>query len=175
MVKQHRHPEEPLCLEIGGLAREELRAALQDRGVQLNAHAEILLTHPVFDLREPEAVSLVERSLSGLGLDDGGTLVEVFAAAERQGLLLCPPDTAPYLRLAMTWQQNAPDSVLSAGRSPAGALKVASPLLSEDVEYPKGFYLRVVDHQPWLRGYRCDLEYRFAGGYRFAFRLPAGT
>ena len=109
--------------------------------------------------------------MSELGLVDGGTLPEVFAAAARQELALCPPDTAPYLRVAMTWQENAPDSVLSAGRSPAGALKVASAPLSDDDEYPKGFYLRVVDHEPWLRGYRCDLEYRFAAEDRFAFRL----
>jgi hypothetical protein len=91
------------------------------------------------------------------------------------GLALCPADTAPYLRLAMTWQRNAPDSELSAGRSPAGALKVAAPLLSDDLEYPKGFYLRVIDQQPWLRGYRCDFAYRFDATDRFAFRLPPGS
>lgn len=165
----------PLRLHVGGLSRDDLRLALQRHGVQLNVHAQTLLDHPVFDPREPEEVVLVERDLSELGLGDGGTLPEVFAVAASRGLALCPPDTAPYLRLAMTWQENAPDSVLSAGRSPAGALKVASAPLSDDVEYPKGFYLRVVDHLPWLRGYRCDLEYRFAPADRFAFRLPAGS
>lgn len=165
-------PREPLRLTVGGLSRDDLRAALQSGGVLLNAHAETLLAHPVFDGREPEELSLVERDLRALGLHDGATLPEVYAAAEGGGLALCPPDTAPYLRLAMTWQENAPDSVLSAGRSPSGALKVASAPLADDVEYPKGLYLRVVDHRPWLRGYRCDLEYRFAPEDRFAFRLP---
>jgi hypothetical protein len=69
----------------------------------------------------------------------------------------------------MPAQENAPDSVLSAGRSPAGAVKVAAAPLSDDVAFPKGFYLRVVDGVQWLRGYRCDDEYRFAAGDRFAF------
>lgn len=154
---------------VGGLARAELRAALQSHGILLNAFAELLLEHPVFERREPEQVDIVERDVADLR-PGGGTLFEVFAAAQEQGLALCPPDTGPYLRLARASQTEAPDSVLSAGRSPAGALKVATAPLTGDDEYPKGFYLRVVDGRQWLRGYRCDGEYRFVPGDRFAFR-----
>lgn len=161
-----------LRIVVGGRTRAELRAALHSRGVLLNAYAETLLDASVFEPRAPEGIRIVERDVSDLGLRAGGTLVEVFSAARDQGLALCPPDTGPYLRLAMTTQANAPDSVLSAGRSPAGALKVGSALLTDDAEFPKGFYLRVVDGQHWLRGYRCDAEYRFSPGDRFAFRDP---
>ncbi|MDR6972258.1 hypothetical protein [Leifsonia shinshuensis] len=164
-------PDGPLKLRVGGSTRDELRAALRAAGVQLNAYAETLLDHAVFDARDAEEVDILERDLADLGLVGGGTLPEVFDAARAHGLELCPPDTGPYLRLAMSWQENAPDSVLSAGRSPAGALKVAAAPLSDDVAYPKGFYLRVVDGRPWLRGYRCDDEYRFSFGDRFAFRV----
>lgn len=175
MGGEHGDRAAALQLEVAGLSRADLRSALDAGGVLLNAHAETLLAHPAFDLRAPEAVTLVERSLAELGLVGGGTLPEVFAAAADRGLDLCPPDTAPYLRLAMTWQENALDSVLSAGRSPAGALKVASAPLSEEADYPKGFYLRVVDRRSWLRGYRCDLEYLFAPEDRFAFRIRPGS
>ncbi len=37
-------------------------------------------------------------------------------------------------------------------------------------DYPKGFYLRVVDGRAWLRGYRCDDEYDFDPADRFVFR-----
>lgn len=158
-------------LQVGGLTRSELTLALATAGVLLNAHAHTLLEHAAFDLRDAEEITMVERSVGDLGLGAGGTLPEVFAAARAQGLALCPPDTGPYLRLALTSQANAPDSVLSAGRSPAGALEVAAAPLSDDVEFPKGFYLRVVDHQPWLRGYRCDDEYRFSADDRFVFRV----
>ena len=159
-------------LQVGGSTRTELRDALHSRGVLLNAHAETLLDHAVFQLRGEEEIGIVERAVGDLELSAGATLPEVFAAAREHGLALCPPDTGPYLRLAMTSQANAPDSVLSAGRSPAGALKVAAEPLSDDAQFPKGFYLRVVDGRQWLRGFRCDDEYRFSAEDRFAFRLP---
>ncbi|GAB3251424.1 hypothetical protein GCM10027562_11480 [Arthrobacter pigmenti] len=71
-------------------------------------------------------------------------------------------------------QANSPDSDLSIGRAPSGAIHIASEPLSEDVEYPKGFYIRVVDGQAWLRGYRCDDKYVWAPGQRLAFLLPNG-
>jgi hypothetical protein len=49
-------------------------------------------------------------------------------------------------------------------------VKVASAPLSDDATFPKGFYLRVVDGTQWLRGFRCDDEYRFAPDDTFAFR-----
>ncbi|CAM5303180.1 hypothetical protein [Leifsonia shinshuensis] len=165
-------PADPILLCVGGSTRTQLRAALQSRGVLLNAYAETLLDHAAFELRDPVELTVVDRGVGELGLDDGGTLPAVYAAAQEQGLALCPPDTGPYLRLAMRSQANAPDSVLSAGRSPTGSLKVAAAPLSDDVEFPKGFYLRVVDGVQWLRGYRCDDEYRYTADDRFAFALP---
>lgn len=69
-------------------------------------------------------------------------------------------------------QWNAPESVLPAGCAPTGAIHVAFDPLSEDVEYPKGFYLRGVDGQAWLRGYRCDDTYVWAPDHRLAFLSP---
>lgn len=160
----------PRPLTVGGLSREDLAARLREQGVALNAHAQALLAQPVFDVRTAERVQVVAVSVGGLGLSDGGTLAGVFAAARERGLALRPPDAAPYLRLAWLTQPNSTDSVLSVGRSPQGALKVATEPISDDVEVPKGFYLRVVDGVPWLRGYRCDDEYRFAAEDAFAFR-----
>lgn len=160
----------PSPVRVGGLTRDKRIRTLGDHGVELNAHASTLLEHPMFERREPESVHVVTVTLDQIGLPDGGTLPEVFEAAGERGLELCPPDTAPYFRLAWMSQPNAPDSVLSAGRSPAGAVKVAAAPLRIEVEFPKGFYLRVVDHQRWLRGYRCDDEYAFTAEDRFVFR-----
>lgn len=157
-------------LQVGGLSREELRERLATSAVQLNAHAEALLEHPCFDVRAPEAVTVSQRRVDELGLPEGGTLPEVIAAAQRQGFRLCPPETGPYLRLAMTSQSQAPDSVLSAGRIPTGALHVVSSPLSEDHQVPKGFYLRVVDGTSWLRGFCCDDEYCWPPGSVIALR-----
>lgn len=160
-----------VVVEVGGLSRSDLVAALREHGVQLNAHAETLLEHAAFDELVPATLRIVDRSVEDLGLSAGGSLEQVFSAARTQGLELCPATTGPYLRLALMEQSNAPDSVLSAGRAPAGALHVAAEPLSEDDEYPKGFYLRVVDGVVWLRGYRCDDTYVYPSDQRFAFVL----
>jgi len=136
----------PSVIRVGGFTRGELIQLLNDHGVRLNAHSSTLLEHEVFEQRDPEDLRLVAVTVGQMGLARGGTLPEVFEAARERALALCPPDTGPYLRLAWMSQPNAPDSILSAGRSPAGAIKVAAGPLSGDVRYPKGFYVRVIDH-----------------------------
>ena len=155
---------------IGGMNREELLARLEERGIQLNESAWTLLAHPCFELRAPENLEVLCCSLAGLGLPEGGTLPEILSAVRRCDLAPLPPDAAPYLRLALEDQEQAPDSVLSAGRAPSGALHVLTEPLGTDDEYPKGFYLRVVDGVTWLRGYRCDDEYVWPADSVFALR-----
>lgn len=150
------------AVQVGGQSRTELTQLLHTADVMLNVHAETLLAHPAFDAPEARSIRIVERTVGELGFERGAIQSRVFTAARNQGLELCPVVTGPYLRLAITEQTNAPDSVLSAGRAPTGAIHVASEPLSKDVEYPKGFYLRVVDGRPWLRGYRCDDTYVWA-------------
>lgn len=164
-----------LPLDVGGSTRRELREVLAARGVRCNAYAETLLEDRCFDDHPAQSVVVTQRTVGDLGLRDGGSLPQILAAAQQQGLELCPPDTGPYLRLAMTDQEQAPDSVLSAGRAPAGAVHVASAPLREDDEYPKGFYLRVVDGVSWLRGFRCDDEYRHPSESTFAFCRPSAA
>lgn len=138
-------------VRVGGQPREAVLQSLREADVRLNAHAHTLLEHPVFD--DPAALDLrfVERTVQQLGLPAGGPQCQVFAAARGHGLQLCPVSSGPFLRLATMNQPNAPDSVLSAGRAPTGAIHIASEPLSDDPDYPKGFYLRVVDDQAWLR------------------------
>lgn len=161
---------EPLEMEVGGLSRSQLVDKLRTNGVSLNTHAKALITQPIFDEPSRESVCIVDLTVAELGLADGATLPQIFAAAEEHGLGLCPARTGPYLRLAWPSQNNSSNSVMSAGHSPNGALNVASPVLSDNIEVPKGFYLRVVDGRPWLRGYRCDDVYVFSPDARFAFR-----
>ena len=164
-------PDHGLSVTVGGLARHELIAELASRNILLNAHAEALLADAVFDdAASQHTITVVESSVDDLGLRDGASLSQIFTTAEARGLLLCPPTTGPYLRLAVDEQASAPDSVLSAGRAPSGSLTVATPVLSDDDEYPKGFYLRVIDGQAWLRGYRCDDEHIWSPEDRFVFQ-----
>jgi hypothetical protein len=160
-------------VRVGGLTRPDLRLALAAAGVRLNASAETLLDDPVFANAEAETVEtveIVERTVGQLALADGAALPQIVAAASEQGLLLCPPYAGPYLRLAMPNQLSAPDSVMSNGRPPTGAVHVASERLRAEDDFPRGFYLRVVEGRPWLRGFRCSDDAPWSSDDRFAFR-----
>jgi hypothetical protein len=160
-------------VQVGGLTRSDLESALAEAGVRLNASAETLLADPLFTSDEATTattVEIVETTLGQLGLAAGATLPQVLAAAREQNLLPCAPFVAPYLRLATLDQPSAPDSVMSSGRPPRGAVHVASERLRPEYDYPRGFYLRVVDGTPWLRGFRASDDAPWSSGDRFAFR-----
>ena len=163
-----------LEVTVGGLSRSELLGQLASDGILLNVHAETLLGSGVFDGQPPRVIALVVRSVADLGLAEGATLSTIFSIAQQQGLALSPADTGPNLRLVVDHQVDAPDAFLTTGRAPTGSLTVASAPLEEDHEYPKGFYLRVITGQKWLRGYRCDQEHVWSGEDRFVFRQPLG-
>jgi len=156
---------------IGGLVRAQLQHRLVRTGVQLNEYAKMLLAHRVFDEIVPvQELTVVSRNLQQLDLDAGATLPQIFDRAISHGLQLCSPITGPYLRLAYLTQSTSSDSVLSAGKSPVDSLTIASSALGDE-EFPRGFYLRVVDGVPWLRGYRCDDTHGFSLDDTFIFQL----
>ena len=161
----------PHRLRVGDLTRGELVEELKRSGVLLNGSAEALLVSAVFDQVEVEDVEIVERTVGELGFPEGVTVSQILTAAQERGLRLCPPTTGPYMRLSMLDQQTAPNSIMSQGRAPSGSITVASRPLRDDDEYPKGFYLRVVDGVPWLRGYRCTDQHNWSADDRLLFRL----
>ncbi len=166
-------PGERRLLDVGGLTRAELKASLALAGVRLNASAETLLDDPVFATADAEStttIEIVECTVSELGLTDCAPVPQILTAARERGLEPCPPFTGPYLRLAMLYQPEAPDSVMSNGRAPTGSVTVASQRLRTEYEYPRGFYLRVVDGQLWLRGFRCSEDAPWHPDDRFAFQ-----
>ena len=158
-------------VSVGGLSRGELKVEFSSRGIRLNAHALVLLGDAVFDdPGMPQPITVVGCRVGDLGLPRGGSLSHVFSAARECGMELCPPTAGPYLRLAMTGQASSRDPVMSRGHAPDGSFTVAAPRLHDD-EFPKGFYLRVIEGTPWLRGYRCDDSHLWSPDDRFIFRL----
>lgn len=145
-------------VQLGRLTPPELRARLLACGVQLNAYAEILFAHPGFAIVPPSTVQAVIRTVGGLGFPDGATFPEVFARAAAEGLALCPLEAGPCLRL------QHPDF-----EAPTAPLTVASAPLTGRDDDPKGFYLRTMDGQPWVRGFCCDAVYRWAPEAGFVF------
>lgn len=162
---------DPLTVDVGFMPRPRLLNSLREGRIHLNEAAATLLDHAIFDRPGPKSVTVVERSVGDLGLVAGAALPQIFEAAQERGLQLCPPATGPYLRLLLRSQATAPDAVMSNGKAPSGSLTVAAPLFHVGEDYPKGFYLRVITGQPWLRGYRCSSsEHIWDPDDRFVFR-----
>ncbi len=157
-------------LRVGDLSRQELRAELDELGVQLNASADTLLKSSIFDRQRFESFHVVLCTVRQIGVNGDATLSSIFSRAREAGLSLCPDVTGPYLRLAMTDQASVPGSVASDGCAPVGSITVASAPLDHDDVLPKGFYVRAVDGVLWLRGFHATEGHVWSPDDCFAFR-----
>jgi hypothetical protein len=143
-------------LSSGGESKAELLSQLREAGVQMNPMALQLFSVDTFETGTEQRELVVEVvSVKDLGLSEGGTFEQITAIAEQRGLALCPLELGPRLRLAfMNQQQGSIGNVSTQNCAPPGSVTVASKPISTEDEVPKGFYLRVIEGTPWLRGYR---------------------
>lgn len=162
----------PEQVRIGGLSKRELLHSLGKQAVRWNQAAEDLFAHDRFQLSAQEVeVPILVHSLADLGFADGATYPQIMLRAQGQGLQECPLELGPHLRLQY---QEATESdqlreISSSGNAPLGSLTVASRPLDENDETPKGFYLRSLDGERWLRGYWADFEHVWSGDDHFVF------
>ena len=143
-------------VRIGGATPTELAQRLAVAKVRFNAAADQLFADDRFKtLHLPKEVECVEVSAQDIGLLAGGTFAQVIEAAETLGLAVCPLELAPYLRLAlMDQEEGASGFAPTQHRAPPGSITVVSAPLSDDDDTPKGFYLRRIEGELWLRGYK---------------------
>jgi len=146
-------------ITTGGTPLKQLLQRLAEAGIQHNEYARVLFNDPHFTISEPHQVDLFVVSVKELGLNDGGTSSEIFAAASRQGLALCPLELAAHFRLQYMDQPEGP------------YLTVASAKTRDDEEYPNGFYLRRLNGTLWLRGYRATSDYIWEPASAFTFLI----
>jgi hypothetical protein len=144
-------------VEFGGVPVGELRHRLASAGVEFNLLAEKLFASEHFaPTKTRQVASVVEVTLAELGLPDGGDLTQIAARVLQLGLQACPLDLAPHWRLQYVDQ---PEEVETGkNKAPKGSITVLSPPLSDDEEFPKGFYLRRAGGRLWLRGYTCGMD-----------------
>lgn len=157
-------------ITIGGISKEELISLMKEKNILINPLGEKLLESDLFQVtKERQPIDLTEISLIELGLTDGKAgLLKVIKQAENVGLKICSPDVAPFLRLAYFEDINS-HGTEKKHKTPDGAVTVVSEILDEDVYFPKGFYLRKIDNDYWLRGYICDYEHTFDPNEKFIF------
>jgi hypothetical protein len=160
-------------INIGGVSKPELLGRLTACGVQMNPLAEQLFLDSSFDTSAVQtAMTVVLCPIAALGLEQGGTFGEVMGRAYLQGWSHCPLELGPHLRLQFVDQvEGFLGQPHSQNCAPPGSVTVASLPISEDDDVPKGFYLRVIQGVPWLRGYRSWPGHVWAPSDRFAFTV----
>jgi hypothetical protein len=143
-------------VRIGSLSKETLLTRLQAARVQLNEAAHVLFADSRFTTQVVSSlVQAIEVTPNDLGFPDGATYKEIVERASTRGLLLCPLELGPHLRLHFPDQlEGFVGQPASQNRAPPGSITVASAPIANDEETPKGFYLRRIEGALWLRGYR---------------------
>ncbi|MDW0118557.1 helicase [Sporosarcina thermotolerans] len=144
-------------IEIGGLTKLQLTRKLQQQSISLNEYAERLFSNDKFTTSKTKYnLKTVELTIRNLGFPEGATMPQIFNRAEELGLDLCPLEVGPHLRLAYLNQPEGSTGNLPRGQAPSGSITIASEIISEDDDFPKGFYLRKINGVLWLRGYIAE-------------------
>ncbi len=142
---------------------------LHDAHIHLNQHAVTLLSNDLVTSSEVTHTDIYIASVRDIGFTNGATLPQVTERVMALGYQSCMLELAIYLRLIYTTQPAANVDNNSSG-APQGSLTVLSKPLRADDEYPKGLYLRNIDDQLWLRGYRCSNDHVWSPDDMFLFR-----
>lgn len=155
------YPDCPIVkrtIEAGGMTKQQLLQRLQQASILMNEYGERLFSDDLFPASaETYMIETVELTVAGLGFQQGAPLDRIFQRAGELGLGLCPLELGPYMRLQYQDQPEGLSAELSQRhQAPSGSITIASAVLTDDHDFPKGFYLRSMDGAIWLRGYIAD-------------------
>lgn len=156
-------------IEMEGLSKAELLKKLDDSKIALNDYARMIFDSSEFDTAQNCPVTIIECSLSDIGLPSGGNFESIRNAIELVNLSYCPVGLAPYVRLS--YKDQPPSDIQTVHQNPHGSITIFSKPLSEDDDFPKGFYLRNYNGKIWLRGYTCSNDYYWQPSDRMIFRI----
>jgi hypothetical protein len=145
----------PSAVRLGGMDKRELLQALSEHNVQLNQAAEDLFDDHRFTLLpQSKVIEIATVAVADLGFGEGATYEQLTVRALESGLVECPLELGPALRLQFLDQpEGSVGFPATQHRAPPGSLTVASSPLDDCEKTPKGFYLRRIDGILWLRGY----------------------
>jgi hypothetical protein len=156
---------------VGGLTKLELIRALRRNAILMNEAAERLFASEQFTTSATRStVKIVELTIHDLGFPHGATIAESYARATALGLALCPIELGPHLRLQYLDQPEGHwGKPVRRHQAPYGSITIASEPLTEEEDFPKGFYLRCIEGVLWLRGYRSGPEHVWEPDDHFIF------
>ncbi|SFC93389.1 helicase [Bacillus sp. UNCCL81] len=145
-------------VEISGQTKSQLIQKLQQASISMNEYGEMLLKDEHFTISKSKySLQTVELTVGDLGFLEGATTPQIYKKAKELNLQLCPLELGPYLRLSYLDQpEGFAGNSVKQHQAPSGSITIASEALSEDEDFPKGFYIRRINGVLWLRGYRAD-------------------
>jgi hypothetical protein len=163
-------------IKIGGRTGIELLDDLTAAGIKLNTHANTLLTSDKFQTAQTAItqrdIKVAIVSVRDLGFDHGANTADVYQRAFARQLALCPISLAPHFRLQYQDQpEGASNQPRMPNSAPPGAITIACAPIDTDDDFPKGFYLRRIEGELWLRGYHADSTHVWHANDCFAFCL----
>lgn len=158
-------------VQIGGRTGDELLDDLVSAGIRLNVHAKTLLASGKFQTEtKPRGIAVVVVSVGDLGFPNGAGIQAIHKSALERQLAQCPIELAPHFRMQY---RDQPEGFIgypsTQAMAPPRSITVACEPIDADNDFPKGFYLRRIDGELWLRGYRSDDEHIWDSQDRFAF------
>ncbi len=157
-------------IKAGGYTKPELIQKMKENKILLNVLAEKLIASDYFEVsKECYQAKIVELAVKDFDFVNGATTSQLFSKAANLKLQLCPLELAPYIRLAYFNQGEGYDAHQLKNQAPNGSITIASEILSEDLDVPKGFYLRRIQGNLWLRGYIADEEHVWNPNDHFIF------
>lgn len=171
---EHSYPNCPAVIRtvnVGGLTKSELIQQLERNSISMNEAGERLFASDHFTTSEHQyCVQTVELTVRDLGFPQGAIIATIYATARALGLGLCPIELGPHLRLQYLDQpEGAWGKPIRRHQAPCGSLTIASEKLTDDDDFPKGFYLRRIEGVLWLRGYRSGPEHVWGPDDHFIF------
>jgi hypothetical protein len=172
---EHIYPDCPTitrAVQVGGLTKSELMEELQRNAISMNESGERLFASEHFTTSATRYSAMtVELTIRDLGFPQGATIAEIYARAAAHGLGLCPLELGPHLRLQYLDQPEGYwGQPVRQHQAPSGSITIASEKLTEDDDFPKGFYLRRIKGELWLRGYSSGAEHIWEPDDHFIFR-----
>src|SRR5688572_26527241 len=123
----------PSAVHVGGMDKRELLQALREHHVQLNRAAEALFEDRRFTLlSESKVIEIASVSVVDLGFGAGATYEQLTARALESGLVECPLELGPHLRVQFLDQpEGSAGFPATKHRAPPGAITVASTPLDD--------------------------------------------
>lgn len=158
-------------IRVGGMSKQELLRELRGRNIQLNNAAQTLFAADRFITTTTVAnFETIELTVADLDFPQGATTAQLFAAAAARGLSLCPLELGPHFRLQYLDQSEGFwGHAQTQHQAPPGSITIASAPLTDDDDFPKGFYLRRIKGELWLRAYHAGAEHVWNPKDHFVF------